>query len=60
MIGKKDTCPMLLIKGGQPGPPFPEVLGPRPADAGRVRDRLGSDHALLAGSPIPTGVCEWD
>ena len=47
MIGQRDTCPMLLIKGGQHwGHHFAKYSRPRRADAGRLRDRLGSHHAV--------------
>src|SRR5207249_3783358 len=37
------------------GPALPEVHGPRRADGGRVRDRLGPDHALPRGLADPGG-----
>ena len=47
MIGKKDTSPFLLIKGRPAlGRAFRQMGGARPADAGRLRDRLGSDHVV--------------
>jgi len=61
MIGQKDTSPMLLIKGGQHwGQHFVKYAAhkePMP-----VACVLGWDPIMpfLAGSPIPTGVCEWD
>jgi len=61
MIGRKDTTPMLLIKGGQHwGHHFQKY-----ADRGEpmhVACVIGWDPIMpfLAGSPIPTGVCEWD
>src|SRR6185436_423894 len=61
MIGKPDTCPMLLIKGGQHwGHHFQKY-----SDRGQpmpVACVIGWDPIMpfLAGSPIPTGVCEWD
>jgi UbiD family decarboxylase len=61
MIGKPDTCPMLLIKGGQHwGHHFQKY-----ADRGEpmpVACVVGWDPIMpfLAGSPIPAGVCEWD
>src|SRR5258706_12872465 len=61
MIGKKDTCPMLLIKGGQHwGNHFQKY-----SDRGQpmpVACVIGWDPIMpfLAGSPIPTGVCEGD
>src|SRR5262249_1081827 len=57
MIGRKDTCPMLLIKGGQHwGQHFVKYAArkePMP-----VACVIGWDPILsfLAGSPIPTGV----
>jgi 4-hydroxy-3-polyprenylbenzoate decarboxylase len=61
MIGKKDTAPFLLIKGGQHwGQHFVKYAGkgqPMP-----VACVIGWDPIMpfLAGSPIPVGVCEWD
>ncbi|MET0488535.1 MAG: UbiD family decarboxylase, partial [Candidatus Rokuibacteriota bacterium] len=61
MIGRKDTTPMLLIKGGQHwGHHFQKY-----ADRGEpmpVACVIGWDPIMpfLAGSPIPAGVCEWD
>jgi 4-hydroxy-3-polyprenylbenzoate decarboxylase len=61
MIGKPDTCPMLLIKGGQHwGHHFQKY-----SDRGQpmpVACVIGWDPIMpfLAGSPIPAGVCEWD
>jgi 4-hydroxy-3-polyprenylbenzoate decarboxylase len=61
MIGQPDTCPMLLIKGGQHwGHHFQKY-----SDRGQpmpVACVIGWDPIMpfLAGSPIPTGVCEWD
>ncbi len=61
MIGRKDTTPMLLIKGGQHwGQHFLKYASrgePMP-----VACVIGWDPIMpfLAGSPIPTGVCEWD
>jgi 4-hydroxy-3-polyprenylbenzoate decarboxylase len=61
MIGRKDTSPMLLIKGGQHwGQHFVKYAArkePMP-----VACVIGWDPIMpfLAGSPIPTGVCEWD
>ena len=61
MIGKKDTTPFLLIKGGQHwGAALPEVRRARqPMPVACV---IGWDPimGLLAGSPVPAGVCEWD
>src|SRR5437660_653189 len=61
MIGKKDTTPMLLIKGGQHwGQHFVKY-----AERGQpmpVACVIGWDPIMpfLAGSPIPAGVSEWD
>jgi len=61
MIGGRDTTPMLLIKGGQHwGHHFQKY-----SDRGQpmpVACVIGWDPIMpfLAGSPIPTGVCEWD
>jgi 4-hydroxy-3-polyprenylbenzoate decarboxylase len=61
MIGKKNTTPFLLIKGGQHwGQHFLKYSArgePMP-----VACVIGWDPIMpfLAGSPIPTGVCEWD
>ncbi|MGH7277410.1 MAG: UbiD family decarboxylase [Candidatus Rokuibacteriota bacterium] len=61
MIGKKNTTPMLLIKGGQHwGAHFLKYAArgePMPVAA-----VIGWDPIMpfLAGSPIPAGVCEWD
>jgi 4-hydroxy-3-polyprenylbenzoate decarboxylase len=61
MIGRKDTTPMLLIKGGQHwGAHFVKY-----ADRGEpmpVACVIGWDPIMpfLAGSPVPAGVCEWD
>jgi UbiD family decarboxylase len=61
MIGKKDTTPFLLIKGGQHwGQHFLKYSArglPMP-----VACVIGWDPIMpfLAGSPIPAGVCEWD
>ncbi|MBI2217732.1 MAG: UbiD family decarboxylase [Candidatus Rokubacteria bacterium] len=61
MIGQRDTTPMLLIKGGQHwGQHFVKYAArgePMP-----VACVIGWDPVmpLLAGSPIPAGVCEWD
>jgi UbiD family decarboxylase len=61
MIGKKNTAPFLLIKGGQHwGQHFLKYSArgePMP-----VACVIGWDPIMpfLAGSPIPTGVCEWD
>src|SRR5438309_1851070 len=61
MIGKRNTAPFLLIKGGQHwGQHFLKYAArgePMP-----VACVVGWDPIMpfLAGSPIPTGVCEWD
>jgi 4-hydroxy-3-polyprenylbenzoate decarboxylase len=61
MIGRRDTTPMLLIKGGQHwGAHFVKYAArgePMP-----VACVIGWDPIMtfLAGSPIPPGVCEWD
>ncbi|HKB26656.1 MAG TPA: UbiD family decarboxylase [Methylomirabilota bacterium] len=61
MIGKKNTTPFLLIKGGQHwGQHFLKWAArgePMP-----VACVIGWDPIMpfLAGSPIPAGVCEWD
>ena len=61
MIGKKNTTPMLLIKGGQHwGHHFVKY-----SDRGQpmpVACVIGWDPIMpfLAGSPIPAGVSEWD
>ena len=61
MIGQRNTTPFLLIKGGQHwGQHFlkwTERGEPMP-----VACVIGWDPIMpfLAGSPIPTGVCEWD
>jgi 4-hydroxy-3-polyprenylbenzoate decarboxylase len=61
MIGRKDTTPMLLVKGGQHwGQHFVKYTArgePMP-----VACVIGWDPIMpfLAGSPIPSGVCEWD
>ena len=61
MIGKKNTAPMLLIKGGQHwGQHFAKYATrgePMP-----VACVIGWDPIMefLAGSPVPAGVCEWD
>src|SRR5262244_220199 len=61
MIGKKDTAPFLLIKGGQHwGQHFLKYAAR--GEAMPVACVIGWDPIMgfLAGSPIPTGVCEWD
>jgi UbiD family decarboxylase len=61
MIGRKDTAPMLLIKGGQHwGQHFVKYAArgePMP-----VACVIGWDPVMpfLAGSPLPAGVSEWD
>ncbi len=61
MISRPDTTPMLLIKGGQHwGQHFLKYAArgePMP-----VACVIGWDPVmpLIAGSPIPPGVCEWD
>jgi UbiD family decarboxylase len=61
MIGQKNTTPFLLIKGGQHwGAHFVKYAGR--GQAMPVACVIGWDPIMpfLAGSPIPTGVCEWD
>src|SRR5499425_667323 len=61
MIGQKNTTPFLLIKGGQHwGAHFVKYAGR--GQAMPVAYVIGWDPIMpfLAGSPIPTGVCEWD
>jgi 4-hydroxy-3-polyprenylbenzoate decarboxylase len=61
MIGRKDTTPFLLIKGGQHwGAHFVKWAArnePMP-----VACVIGWDPIMpfLAGSPVGAGVCEWD
>src|SRR3989441_2400876 len=61
MIGRKNTTPMLLIKGGQHwGAHFVKYSArgePMP-----VACVIGWDPIMpfLAGSPLPAAVCEWD
>ncbi|MBI4253679.1 MAG: UbiD family decarboxylase [Candidatus Rokubacteria bacterium] len=61
MIGRKDTTPFLLVRGGQHwGAHFAKY-----AERGEpmpVACVIGWDPIMpfLAGSPIPAGVCEWD
>jgi UbiD family decarboxylase len=61
MIGKRDTTPMLLIKGGQHwGQHFLKY-----ASRGQempVACVIGGDPVMpfLAGSPLPAGLCEYD
>jgi 4-hydroxy-3-polyprenylbenzoate decarboxylase len=61
MIGRKDTAPFLLIKGGQHwGAHF--VKWAARSEPMPVACVIGGDPIMpfLAGSPIPAGVCEWD
>src|SRR5215468_301518 len=61
MIGKKNTTPFLLIKGGQHwGQHFLKYAAR--GERMPVACVIGWDPIMpfLAGSPIPTGVCEWD
>src|SRR6059036_405562 len=61
MIGKKNTAPFLLIKGGQHwGQHFLKYAAR--GESMPVACVIGWDPIMpfLAGSPIPTGVCEWD
>src|SRR5229473_4357849 len=61
MVGRKDTAPFLLIKGGQHwGAHFVKWAArkePMP-----VACVIGWDPIMpfLAGSPVSAGVCEWD
>jgi 4-hydroxy-3-polyprenylbenzoate decarboxylase len=61
MIGKKNTTPFLLVKGGQHwGAHFVKWAArgqPMP-----VACVVGWDPIMffLSGSPLPAGVCEWD
>jgi UbiD family decarboxylase len=61
MIGRKDTAPFLLIKGGQHwGAHFVKWAArkePMP-----VACVIGGDPIMpfLAGSPVAAGICEWD
>src|SRR5262249_30302788 len=59
MIGKKDTSPFLLIKGGQHWGQHFLKWGAR-GEPMPVACVIGWDPIMpfLAGSPIPTGVCE--
>ncbi len=61
MIGKKDTTPFLLVKGGQHWGQHFLKYGAR-GEPMPVACVIGWDPVMgfLAGSPIPTGVCEWD
>jgi UbiD family decarboxylase len=61
MIGKKDTAPFLLIKGGQHwGQHF--VKWAARGEPMPVACVIGWDPIMsfLSGSPLPAGVCEWD
>ncbi len=61
MIGRKDTTPFLLIKGGQHwGAHFLKYA--QRGEPMPVACVIGWDPIMpfLAGSPIPAGVCEWD
>ena len=61
MIGKKNTAPFLLIKGGQHwGAHFVKwAARGKPMPVACV---IGWDPIMpfLAGSPVPAGICEWD
>lgn len=61
MIGRKNTAPFLLVKGGQHwGAHFLKwAARKQPMPVACV---IGWDPimAFLAGSPLPAGVCEWD
>jgi UbiD family decarboxylase len=61
MIGRKDTTPFLLVKGGQHWGQHFLKYGAR-GEPMPVACVIGWDPIMgfLAGSPIPTGVCEWD
>jgi UbiD family decarboxylase len=61
MIGRRDTTPFLLIKGGQHwGQHFVKYAAR--GEAMPVACVIGWDPIMpfLAGSPIPAGICEWD
>ena len=61
MIGRKDTAPFLLVKGGQHwGAHF--VKWAARGEPMPVACVIGFDPvmAFLAGSPLPVGVCEYD
>ena len=62
MIGQKDTTPFLLIKGGQHWGHHFVKYGAPGSEPMPVACVIGWDPIMpfLAGSPIPTGVCEWD
>ncbi|MGH6671262.1 MAG: UbiD family decarboxylase [Xanthobacteraceae bacterium] len=61
MIGRKNTAPFLLIKGGQHwGAHFVKwAARGKPMPVACV---IGWDPIMsfLSGSPIPSGICEWD
>jgi len=61
MIGKKDTTPFLLVKGGQHwGAHFVKwAARGKPMPVACV---IGWDPIMsfLSGSPLPAGVCEYD
>jgi 4-hydroxy-3-polyprenylbenzoate decarboxylase len=61
MVGQRDTTPFLLIKGGQHWGQHFLKYGAR-GEPMPVACVIGWDPIMpfLAGSPIPTGVCEWD
>ena len=61
MIGQPDTCPMLLLKGGQHwGQHF--VKYANRGEEMPVACVIGGDPIMpfLSGSPLPAGVCEYD
>src|ERR1700721_4123724 len=61
MIGHKDTAPFLLVKGGQHwGAHFVKwAARGKPMPVACV---VGWDPIMsfLSGSPLPSGVCEYD
>ena len=61
MIGKKNTAPFLLVKGGQHwGAHFVKwAARGKPMPVACV---IGWDPVMsfISGSPIPAGICEWD
>ena len=61
MIGRRDTTPFLLIKGGQHWGQHFLKYGAR-GEPMPVACVIGWDPVMpfLAGSPVPAGVCEWD
>src|SRR5262245_54425089 len=61
MIGKKDTAPFLLVKGGQHWGQHFLKYGAR-REPMPVACVIGWDPIMpfLAGSPVAAGVCEWD